>query len=74
MTPSLGGLITQMCTELQCPEVVPFGRFLKKCKRYASPTKHIRKNNFMCPSQPTVAVVKKDKVRVGQKKTKRQHS
>jgi hypothetical protein len=70
MTPSLGGLITQVCIDLRCAEVATIN-MLKKCRRYSDPRAHLRGNRFMCPSQPTITTVEKTKMRVGQKKTRR---
>jgi len=68
----LGGLVTQMCLDAKCPDAVPVKMVVKKCRRYANPRAHIRKAGFVCPSQPTTTTeVKKEKVRPGQKKTKR---
>ena len=70
MTPSLGGLITQMCIDMECTEVSTIN-MLRKCNRYAVPRAHIRGSRFMCPSQPTEAKVDNTFVRTGQQKTKR---
>lgn len=71
---TLGGIVTQMCLDAKCPEVVPCKVVVRKCRRYADPRAYIRKAGFTCPSQPTTTNVKKEKVRAGQKKTKRMRS
>jgi hypothetical protein len=70
MTPTLGGLITQMCIDIKCTEIATIN-MLRKCKRYADPRAHLRGNRFVCPSQPTVIEAEKIRVRAGQQKTKR---
>ncbi len=73
MTQVLGGLVTQVCIDSKCSEVTAIN-MLRKCKRYTDPRSHLRADGFVCPSQPNVVETKKEKVRAGQKKTKRQHS
>ncbi len=68
---TLGGIVTQVCLDNNCPEVVSVKVIVKKCKRYTNPRAHIRKTEFKCPSQPTTTNAEKEKVRPGQKKTKR---